>query len=130
SESGGIHSKDEIKLIEEAHGVLGDWRSALQLLSRLVPQLELGGRWRVHGLEPDGSVVDSFFRHLVRGRQPSLAHRLLPSLGSALRFSTILTTNFDDLIEESFANAGETLQRFEVTTQAGLTAALLVLATR
>jgi hypothetical protein len=113
------HSDAAVRL--EALGAKANWRTALQLLSRL----EFEKKQPVLRA-PDDRVVDSFFGHITRGRLPNEAHFMLAHLADALRIQTVLTTNFDDLIEQAFEQMGMPLAAFEVHLKAGLPAARLV----
>jgi hypothetical protein len=104
----------------EAFGDLGDWRLALLFLSRLKapeagsekPEIELVGS--------DPHVFDSFFHHITRNKTPCMAHRMLAHFADALRARITLTLNFDDLLEQSFQDAGIHANVFEVHQAASL----------
>ena len=114
----------------EAIGSLADWRAALTFLSRL-PEWEGGaGILDSELCAPNNSVVDSAFIHVTRDRQPTLAHMMLAHCADAMRIQTILTTNFDTLIEEAFLGQGIFLTTFDVHQRAGLPTPQLVLAQR
>lgn len=115
----------------EAIGSLADWRAALTFLSRL-PKWEKGQGQILHSelRAPDDTVVDSAFIHVTRNRQPTLGHMMLAHSADALRIQTLLTTNFDTLIEEAFLHQGTPLTTFDVHHRAGLPTAQLVLAQR
>ncbi|MDB6155526.1 MAG: hypothetical protein JWL90_3979, partial [Chthoniobacteraceae bacterium] len=102
---------------ESAVRALHDWRSTLEFLSRL----------RLHNDEhlcledaPSQAVVDSFNLHITRGRRPNLAHGMLCHLAARARMRTILTTNFDTLIEDAFAQIGESCAVFPVSLNGDL----------
>ncbi len=120
----------KLDLIREGHGSLADWRTALLFLSRLTVRQEKDGTNRVMLGSPDSSVIDSFFRFLLKDRQPCLGHRMIHALSSLLRYNLILTTNFDDLVERAFATAGAPLTQFEVPLGASLPSPRLVLGHR
>jgi hypothetical protein len=102
----------KLDLYDQAYGAMPDWRSALQFLSRL----ERGNRTELPQLKArDQKVVDSFFREVLRGRYPTLGHRMLGVLAGPLHIDVLLTTNFDDLIEQAFEIARNPLQVFEIT---------------
>lgn len=112
-----------------AHAIQ-DWIDALEFLSRAylteIPnstppklQAELG--------PPNRFVHDSFFQLIVRRGEPSLGHHMLVALSDQLRIQLILTTNFDDLIERSFATHGIRLSPFDVHKEAWLPSPRLVL---
>lgn len=48
---------------------------------------------------PSQLVIDRFFQHVVEGHSPTVAHRMLAHVSTTLSIRTILTTNFDNLIE-------------------------------
>jgi len=75
-----------------------DWRATLNFLSRV--HIEDG---LVHLVEPDPTVIDSFNLHITRDKQHNLGHKMLSHLSRPMRFRTILTTNFDRLIEEAYS---------------------------
>jgi hypothetical protein len=100
-----------IRIYQQAIGSSVDWRTSLLFLSRLrhfdpSDTLWLGA--------PDYRVVDQFFLHVVSGKVPSLAHRMLAMLADRLRLQIILTTNFDELLEQAFDQAGSHLTAFDV----------------
>jgi hypothetical protein len=104
-----------LPLEQEAIGALADWRSTLFFLSRLrstnhgkCPSLydDLG--------PPDPKVVDSFNHHITRGHTYNLGHQMLSFLTRLLRIRTVLTTNFDTLLEQAFAVAHLRLDVFDV----------------
>lgn len=109
----------------EAAGALADWRTTLQFLSRL----EFQGKESFLG-KPDNRVIDSFFFHITREKKPNLGHLMLGHLAEGLRLNTILTTNFDSLIEEAFAELDRPASTFDVHQNADLPSAGLVLAQR
>jgi hypothetical protein len=116
----------------EAIGSLANWRAALTFLSRL-PEAKKCTAEFLKGLElraPNDTVVDSAFIHVTRDRQPTLAHMMLAHCADPLRVQTILTTNFDTLIEEAFQRQGIYLTTFDVHHHAGLPTGQLVLAQR
>ncbi len=76
---------------------------------------------------PNPRVIDSFFFHVTKGREPNVGHSMLAHLSSLLSATTILTTNFDDLIEEAFDSADLPLTKFDVHQKAALPDASLVL---
>jgi hypothetical protein len=109
----------------EAIGALSNWRAALHFLSRLDIQEE-----RVVLGAPDTRVTDSFFINLIRDRRPNPAHTMLAHLATVMRIRTILTTNFDTLIEDTFAQAQIPLVQFDVPLGVGLPDPSIVLAQR
>jgi hypothetical protein len=89
---------------------LKDWRATLHFLAKLhqpngptsLPYLNKNA---------DQSIIDKFNLHITRGRRPNFGHSMLCHLAGPARIRTILTTNFDTLIEDAFT---ELDQRFEV----------------
>jgi hypothetical protein len=90
---------------------LSDWRSTLRFLSRL--KQDASGR--VILSKPDGSIIDRFNTFITADRQPNLGHKMLAALARPLRMRTILTTNFDTLLEEAFLQSGHYLRKFFVS---------------
>lgn len=103
-------------LRQEAFGAMADWKSALLFLSRIettgLDEIVLGA--------PHAEVVDTFFLLIVGEHRPSLAHRMLAELAQPMRMSIVLTTNFDELVEEAFIAATNRLTVFDVHVAAGL----------
>jgi hypothetical protein len=101
----------ERRLMLQALGTLQDWRDAIQFLSRA--RTDSDGIQRSLG-PPESTIRDSFFHFIVKGREPSLAHRMIAALSEQLRISLVLTTNFDELIEAAFELTGIRLFSFDV----------------
>lgn len=100
----------ELSVFQEALGALAEWRTSLLFLSRLDNEpYGLDRREALFLNSPEASVVDKFFRHVTGGRRPTLAHRMLAHLSPVLGFETILTTNFDKLLENAFAQTSAAL---------------------
>ena len=91
-------SKDGI--INRAIRSLHDWRATLAFLSQLRSDGET-----VSLAEPDASVIDQFNASITHGFRPNLFHALLVHLASSARMRTIMTTNFDTLIEQAFQDS-------------------------
>lgn len=70
--------------------------------------------------EPDRGIVDTFFLNVVKGKQPTLGHRMLARLAGPLRINTALTTNFDELLEEAFLETHNVFTVFDVHIDTGL----------
>jgi hypothetical protein len=107
----------ELPVFQEAMGAMAEWRSALLFLSRVVREKRgFGhGEFDVVALDaPDQDVIDGCLRELLRGRNPALTHRMLANLAGTLRLGIILSTNFDDLLERAFEEAGHALTVFDV----------------
>ena len=112
---GNIYDSHFSAIKMEAIGALSNWRTALHFLSRFEVQEDrpvLGA--------PDARVTDSFFLNLTRNRRPNAIHIMLAHLAMAMRIRVVLTTNFDTLIEEAFAEANIPLVPFDVHRGAGL----------
>lgn len=98
----------ENRVFQEALGALAEWRTALLFLSRIVAEKRGAERERRHVYmldAPRQDVIDSAIREIMRGKRPTLGHRMLAALGGLLRLDIIVTTNFDDLLEQAFAAA-------------------------
>ncbi|MFO0202892.1 MAG: hypothetical protein ACK528_07135, partial [Alphaproteobacteria bacterium] len=84
-------------IVESGVRALSDWRETLEFLSRVV----IGE----HGLrmgDPNPSIIDDFNSTITRDKRPNLGHKMLAHLSEPLRISTLLTTNFDTLMEEAY----------------------------
>jgi hypothetical protein len=103
------------RIQEYAIRSLHDWRATLHFLSRINVT---GSGLRIG--ESDNSVIDSFNAHIISGKSPNFGHTLLAHLGEPLRFRTILTTNFDNLLEEAFREARKPLRVFEISNKGHL----------
>ena len=104
-------------VFQEALGATAEWRTALLFLSRIVLIRRGAGfhqRWGYRLDAPKHEVVDSCLRVVLKGKSPTIGHRMLASLGGVLRLDLILTTNFDDLLETAFAEARNGLTVFDV----------------
>jgi SIR2-like protein len=102
--------KSEQKILREALESLQDWRSTLEFLARL-QHLQNADRSKLLLGEIDQSIVDKFNLHITRGRRPNFGHSMLCHLAGPAHIRTVLTTNFDTLIEDAFAHLN---LRFEV----------------
>ena len=109
----------------QAVGDLADWRSTLSLLSRATIENE-----KITLGAPDDSVRDRFFKQITKGRRPNLGHYMLAHLADPLRMQTLLTTNFDSLLEDAFGELGVPIEVFDVHQRAQLPDPSLVLAQR
>lgn len=108
------------ELNERAVLSLRDWRATLVFLASLRYDSD-AKRNVLTAMEP--SVIDSFSTHITRGRRRNLAHSMLCHLASRMRMRTILTTNFDTLIEDAFAELGEPLRVLRVSNKGTLPSA-------
>lgn len=106
----------------QAAGVVSDWRATLHLLSRLRIEkgVESDESKKVVLRFPDNRVIDSFFVTLTKGKKPNAAHMFLPHLADILRIKIILTTNFDNLIENAFQQFDMPIAVFDVHMDASL----------
>jgi hypothetical protein len=120
------HCRDfrEKAVIVAALGALTteDWRESLRFLSRLKPDPQPAQHNPYHqtpGLDkPRTEVVDACFREVLhealKDKVPALGHRTLAALCGAMRLDLLLTTNFDDLLEQAFASSRNPLEVYEV----------------
>lgn len=107
----------EAAIFQEALGAMAEWRTALLFLSRVVcePYRSRGRRLFLLALDaPNQDVIDGCLRHTMRGRSPTLGHRMLATLATSLRLNVMLTTNFDDLLEQAFEAARNPLEVSDV----------------
>lgn len=109
----------------QAAGAVADWRAILKLLSRLKI---FNGTVKIK--HPDDRVIDSFFVNLMKNKRPNSAHMLLAHLNDILRIKIILTTNFDNLIEQAFQSIYIPIVSFDVHLDANLPDADFVRAQR
>ena len=96
-----------------------EWRTALQFLSR-INRKRRGAKDHAELSSvfldvPEQEVIDACLRGVLRGICPSLGHRMLVALANVMRLDIVLTTNFDDLLEQAFAMANVPLELFEVS---------------
>jgi hypothetical protein len=106
-------------LEERAIRALHDWRAALHFLAEL-DAISVGGSMRPFVGQHEPSVIDSFNTHITRGRKPNLAHSMLAHLAEPLRTRIVLTTNFDTLLEDAFAQIDQPLTVFAVGSHSDL----------
>jgi hypothetical protein len=66
------------------------------------------------------SLVDMFFDRLIRKRKPFLGHRFVAFLTRFLNWNTIITTNFDELIELALREEGITPVIYELVSGASI----------
>jgi len=124
-------SQKKQALFHKAIAAVYDWKEALHLLTRarltkretdLPPQADID--------VPDLTVIDSYFQFLVRHKEPALGHKMIIALSGLLRINTVLTTNYDDLLEKEFRNTGMHVDTYEVHRDAGLPSPRLILGSR
>ena len=101
--------RQQIPSVYSQHGIrerailaLSDWRSALEFLATVEVDAAVTPASLKMG-SYDHSVIDDFNRFITAGKRPNLGHRMLAHLTSPMRIQTILTTNFDGLIEAALA---------------------------
>ena len=107
----------ELAVFQEAVGAMAEWRTALLFLSRLVHDKRGAGFQSEELLAldaPHQDVLDAGIREALKGKYPTLEHRMLAALGIPLRLDVILTTNFDDLLERAFVRAKNPVTVFDV----------------
>jgi hypothetical protein len=107
----------DLPVLQEALGAIAEWRTSLQFLSRLAHEERGEGFSRRTGFaldEPRQEVIDACLRAVLKGKRPTLGHRMLAQLGGLLRLDIILTTNFDDLLEAAFEEARNSLTVFDL----------------
>jgi hypothetical protein len=102
-----------------------NWLDAVDFLARADSQDNLARL-----LPPDSTTIDDLFNYLTDSKHPNLAHSMLAHLADGLRMKTLLTTNFDDLIEQAFKQLHSPLQCFPVHLHASLPSPQIVLRTR
>jgi hypothetical protein len=108
----------EEQMVEKGIRSLADWKQTLVFLSRVRFLDDNSGR---KILDPiDTNVIDTFNIFITAGRKPSLGHKILAQLSKPLRFRTILTTNFDKLIEAAYEEIGNNLAVLPVSKKGEL----------
>jgi hypothetical protein len=104
-------------IVERAIRSLYDWRATLRFLS----ELKLGPDDHTMFLvAPDAAVIDGFNVHITHGRRPNLVHTMLCHLRQPARMRVIMTTNFDTLIEDAFAEQGRRMDVISVSIKGEL----------
>lgn len=118
------HQRDdepEFAIFQEAFGAMSEWRSSLLFIARLRhDENSKPGENRLRLADPDLDLIDRFFLNVVRDKQPTLGHRGLVLLTDLLRIDTVLTTNFDILIERAFRLSSTSYTVFDVHLETGL----------
>lgn len=108
---------EDHRVYQEAIGAMAEWRTSLLFLSRIVHEIRPTKRGHQICLlldAPKQEVINAGIREIMRGKHPTLGHRMLASLGGVLRLDLILTTNFDDLLEDAFQAAKNTITPFSL----------------
>ena len=107
--------------IWQAAGAVSDWRAMLDLLSRLsLGERKEDGSHHVIIKYPDHRIIDSFFVNLTKGKRPNSAHYLLAHMSDILRIKILLTTNFDNLIENTYQALVNPVAVFDVHMDSSL----------
>ncbi|TLD71293.1 hypothetical protein FEM03_07115 [Phragmitibacter flavus] len=114
---------DKSRLVAEALGACSEWKSALVFICRIYR--EKNDKTPSLGA-PNQAVLDAYNVFVTKGRRPSLIHQMLANLAMPLRIHTVLTTNFDELIEQAFTTNKSHLQVFDVSISGGLPDAKIV----
>ncbi|MBL9190230.1 MAG: SIR2 family protein [Opitutaceae bacterium] len=115
-----LSDTSETYVRECAFHALCDWTSALNFLACL--RQDEGGISLQLAEEPNQAIIDGFNYFMTHGRKPNLGHNMLCYLADRAGITTILTTNFDSLIEDAFAEMGEHYDVFQVSIKGGLPA--------
>lgn len=105
---------------------LHDWRETLSFLASVSVKETGDGTRLVYETQRDTSVIDSFNTTITRDRKPNLGHKMLAHLAGPLRIQTLLTTNFDTLIEDAYRALSLAIRVLPVTTLGSLPPAATV----
>lgn len=105
---------------------LHDWRETLAFLASVSVKETREGARLVYEPQRDSSVIDSFNTTITRDRKPNLGHKMLAHLAGPLRIQTLLTTNFDTLIEDAYRALSLAIRVLPVTTLGSLPPAATV----
>jgi len=118
----GMSPSSQSFVLEEGVCSLHDWRATLAFLSRvrLSDPDEHEQRKIILNEESDLAIVNSFNIHITSGKRFNLGHKMLAHLARPMRIRTILTTNFDDLIEGAFEKIHKPLRSHSVSYAGGL----------
>ncbi len=108
-------SQDHIR--EAGIRSLSDWRATLHFLSRVKVDEDTGD---LVLSESEPWVIDGFNIHITRGKRSNLTHKMLAHLATPMRIRTVVTTNFDTLLEDSFAQIQSRVAVFEVGSRGEL----------
>jgi len=122
AETGAFSRTSDRFVIESGLRSMHDWRSMLQFLAKV----HLKGIRLVLSEKPAHSVIDSFNVHITRDRQINLGQKMLAHLAGPIRIRTILTTNFDNLIELAFEKLLRPLKVVTVSSKGELPEAVTV----
>lgn len=94
----GVSYEDTV--VETGIRALADWRATLSFLARCRVGHDNPVRLTIGNLDP--SIIDNFNATITRDKWPSLGHKIISHLSEPLRINTILTTNFDTLMEQAY----------------------------
>ncbi len=115
----------EATILEYGVRSLHDWRATLQFFSAVDIDLErvttsgspIG---RLVLREHSSAVIDSFNKHITEGKKGNIGHKMLAHLVRTLRIRTLLTTNFDSLIEDTLRDLHRPFKACPVSMRGGL----------
>ena len=106
------------RIIEMGIRSLHDWRETLVFLS--MAGIDPHDNQKLIWNRRDSSIIDAFNSFITRDKQPNLGHKILAHLSSPLRIQTILTTNFDTLLEDAYKNLSLSLRVLPVSARGRL----------
>lgn len=107
----GYSPTSQEAIVERAIRSLYDWRATLRFLA----SLRIDGQGRLQFLDVQPNIIDQFHAFITRERRPNFIHTMLANLSVPARLRVVLTTNFDDLIEQAFAQQARSLTAISVT---------------
>ena len=110
-------SDGDSRILQEAFGAVAEWRRRYSSFPASFISMRakaLTVRCVFSSTSRKQEVVDACLRAVLHGKQPTLGHRMLAALGGLLRLDVLLTTNFDELIEQAFAEARNPVTVFDV----------------
>ena len=116
----GDSSTSQRYIVERGIRSLYEWRATLKYLSELRVEKPTRSTERLVLEDAESGVIDSFNIHITSGKKCNLGHLMLAHLARPLRSRMLLTTNFDDLIEEAFDQLLSPLEVFDLTTHGSL----------
>jgi len=111
----GYSPTSEDYIVEKGIRALHDWRATLEFLAEVDIHDD-----RLMLRKRDTAVIDGFNVHITRDKQHNLGHKMLAHLCRPMRIRVILTTNFDNLIEEAFRRICRPLAVLPVSTEGRL----------
>ena len=104
----------DVQVFQEALGAMAEWRTSLTFLSRLTREHQREEPASLSLDAPVNEVLDTCLREVMKGKHPTLGHRMLSLLAGILRLDVLISTNFDDLLERAFERSRNPLTVFEV----------------